>query len=103
MLTARRFLRLAPLAVLFVAASLLTACSSDLTGPGAKKRSGYITTSATVQGASASTSDSTANGGSTGNTGSTGSTGNTGTNNPVTKRATKAGKTTSSGYNVPAL
>ena len=90
MSTSRRFLRLAPLAAVLVITSLVSACSSDLTGPSAK-RSGYITTSAAVQ---ALTTDI--------KTGTTTTT--SGTTSTGIKKTTPADTSSlSSGYNVPAL
>ncbi len=94
MSTSRRFLRLAPLAAVLVITSLVSACSSDLTGPSAKRRSGYITTSAAVQ---ALTTDIK-----TGTTTTSGTT-STGTSTGIKKAAPADTRNLSSGYNVPAL
>lgn len=94
MSTSRRFLRLAPLAAVLVITSLVSACSSDLTGPSAK-RSGYITTSAAVQ---ALTTDIK-----TGTTTTSGGTTSTGTSTGIRKTTPADTSSVSSGYNVPAL
>lgn len=95
MSNSRRFLRLVPLAAVLVITSLVSACSSDLTGPTAKRRSGYITTSAAVQALSTDLkSGTTTTGGTTG----------TGTTSTGIKKAAPADTSSlSSGYNVPAL
>jgi len=93
MLTAARLRRLAPLAILITVTSILTACSADMTGPSAKRRSGYITTSASVESAPASGTG----------TSKPDSSANAPINTPTTKKSGKGNKTLSSGYNVPAL
>lgn len=95
MFNAARLRRLAPLAILITVTSLLTACSADMTGPSAKRHSGYITTSGSIE---ASPTTPT--------TGSGTSKPDSSTNAPVTTPTTKKsgkGNKALSGYNVPAL
>ncbi|MCC6930498.1 MAG: hypothetical protein IT359_16040 [Gemmatimonadaceae bacterium] len=97
MINAARLRRFAPIAILLTVTSLVTACSTEMTGPSAKSRSGYITTSASVAPVR-STSDTV----STGTAGSD-STDTPPVRTPAPSRPGKGNKTLSSGYNVPAL
>lgn len=93
MFNARRLLRLASLAAVLAITTLVSACSSDLTGPSAKRRSGYITTSGSMQSLTVGTSTGT----------TTTTTGTTTSGGTLIKKAPADSSNSTSGYNVPAF